>query len=103
MATIGTFTAKDGKLTGKIQTLTLNTALTFLPNESQSSPDAPAYRAFAGRTEVGAAWEKTSENTGRTYHAVKLDDPTFAAPIYANLIEQEDGGFALIWSRPRRD
>lgn len=64
MATIGTFTEKDGKLFGKIQTLSINTSLTFLPNENQSSPEAPAYRVFAGRTEVGAAWEKTSESTG---------------------------------------
>ncbi len=52
--------------------------------------------------EVGAAWEKVSESSGRTYHAVKLDDPSHSAPIYANLIENEDGTFALIWSRPTR-
>ncbi|MDD2794643.1 DUF736 domain-containing protein [Acidocella sp.] len=102
MATIGTFTEKDGKLIGKIQTLSLNSSLAFLPNQNQTSPDAPAYRVFAGRTEVGAAWEKTSENTGRTYYSVRLDDPTFAAPFFANLIEQDEGGFALIWSRPQR-
>jgi uncharacterized protein (DUF736 family) len=102
MATVGTFIAKDGKLTGRIQTLTLNTALTFLPNEGQSRQEAPAYRVFAGKTEAGAAWEKTSK-AGVTYHSVKLDDPTFAAPIYASLFEQEDGSFALVWSRPTRD
>lgn len=102
MATIGTFTEKDGKLFGKIQTLSINTSLTFLPNENQSSPEAPAYRVFAGRTEVGAAWEKTSESTGRTYYSVKLDDPNFAAPFYASLVEQDEGGLALIWSRPQR-
>jgi uncharacterized protein (DUF736 family) len=32
---------------------------------------------------------------------VKLDDPTFPAPIYANLMEQEDGTFAMLWSRPQ--
>jgi hypothetical protein len=34
MATIGSFIAKDGKITGKIQTLALNVVLTFLPTES---------------------------------------------------------------------
>jgi uncharacterized protein (DUF736 family) len=29
---------------------------------------------------------------------VKLDDPSFPAPIYANLVEVE-GGHALVWSR----
>jgi uncharacterized protein (DUF736 family) len=32
---------------------------------------------------------------------VKLDDPTFPAPIYANLIAQENGTYALLWSRPQ--
>jgi len=35
----------------------------------------------------------------RTYHSVKLDDPSFTAPIYANLFEGENGEYALIWSR----
>jgi uncharacterized protein (DUF736 family) len=35
----------------------------------------------------------------RTYHSVKLADPSFTAPIYANLFEGDDGEFALIWSR----
>jgi uncharacterized protein (DUF736 family) len=30
---------------------------------------------------------------------VKLDDPSFTAPIYANLLEGENGEYALIWSR----
>ena len=32
------------------------------------------------------------------YHVVKLDDPSFPAPIFANLVEV-DGGYALVWSR----
>ena len=34
----------------------------------------------------------------RDYISVKLDDPTFAAPIYANLVEI-DGKHQLLWSR----
>ena len=45
--TIGTFTNRDGKITGKIQTLIINAALTFLPNDNQINPNAPAYRIFA--------------------------------------------------------
>jgi len=44
--TIGTFTKRDGKITGKIRTLTLDAALTFLPNENPTSAEAPAYRIF---------------------------------------------------------
>ncbi|MFT4161427.1 DUF736 domain-containing protein, partial [Shinella sp.] len=47
---------------------------------------------------IGAAWRRTSKED-RTYHSVKLDDPSFSAPIYANLFEGDDGKHALIWSR----
>lgn len=50
--------------------------------------------------EIGAAWSKRSAE-GRNYLGLKLDDPCFTAPIYANLFADEDGeGFSLIWSRP---
>jgi len=98
--TIGIFTTRDGKISGKIRTLTLNAALTLLPNLNQDHADAPAYRIFASnQAEVGGAWEKTAEATGRKYLSVRLDDPTFAAPLYASLLEQEDGTHNLIWSR----
>jgi uncharacterized protein (DUF736 family) len=83
MATIGTFAEKDRKLIGKIQTLSINALLTFLPNQNKPSPDVPAYAVF----------------TGRTYYSVRLDDPTFAVPFIANLVAQNEGGFAPIWSR----
>jgi uncharacterized protein (DUF736 family) len=98
--TIGTFTNRDGKITGKIRTLSLDATLTFLPNENQTSPDAPDYRIFAAnKMEAGAAWEKTAEASGRKYLSVRLDDPSFAAPLYASLLEEEDGTHTLIWSR----
>lgn len=98
MAIIGNFTFKDGKYNGKIQTLALNVSVGILPNTAGGA-DAPAYRVFAGKSvELGAAWQKTSES-GRDYLSVKLDDPSFTAPIYANLIEAEDGTFNLLWSR----
>jgi uncharacterized protein (DUF736 family) len=31
-----------------------------------------------------------------------VDDPSFNAPIYANLFDDEDEGYILIWSRSRK-
>ena len=60
----------------------------------------PATEVFVGRVEIGAAWSKQS-NEGRSYLGLKLDDPSFTAPIYANLFDDEEGdGYSLIWSRP---
>ena len=51
--------------------------------------------------ELGAAWQKQAKGTERDYLSVKLDDPSFPAPIYATLVEVEgEEGMQLIWSRP---
>ena len=49
-----------------------------------------------------AAWSKQSKE-GRDYLSLKLDDPSFTAPIFANLFDDPDGeGYTLIWSRSRK-
>jgi len=102
MAQIGTFTRnEDGSFAGVIKTLNLNikARLVVAEKESDKSPDL---RALAGTIEIGAAWSKRS-NEGRDYLGLKLDDPSFTAPIFANLFDDEDGeGYSLIWSRPSR-
>lgn len=98
MATIGTFTSNDNGFSGSIRTLALNVKARIARIENPSDK-GPHYRIFAGAVELGAAWQKTSEQ-GRDYLSVKLDDPSFSAPIYATLsgVEGEDG-YQLIWSR----
>jgi uncharacterized protein (DUF736 family) len=98
MAQIGTFQrGEDGTYVGNIKTLSLNIKARFVPAESSQNEKAPDLRVLAGNVEIGAAWKRISkENT--EYHSVKLDDPSFPAPIYANLVAVE-GGHALVWSR----
>jgi uncharacterized protein (DUF736 family) len=102
MATIGTF-KKSGsnEFTGEIVTLSLQTKnVRIVPEANRTGDNAPSHRVFVGRVEIGAAWSKRS-NEGRDYLGLKLDDPSFTAPIFANLFDDEDGeGFSLIWSRP---
>ena len=102
MATIGTF-KKTGtnEFTGEIVTLSLQTKNVRIVSEARATGEnAPSHRVFVGRAEIGAAWSKTS-NEGRAYLGLKLDDPSFNAPIYANLFDDDEGeGFSLIWSRP---
>ena len=101
MATIGTFTRnEDGTFQGSIKTLSLNTKVRFVP-ATPDSEKAPDLRAYAGSgIEFGAAWTKRTKDGARTYHSVKLDDPSFPAPIYASLVEvAEPDTFSLVWSR----
>ena len=103
MATIGTFKKSGAEYQGEIVTLSVqakNVRLT--PEDHRSNDNAPTHRVFVGRAEIGAAWAKRS-GEGRDYLSVKLDDPSFNAPIYANLFADEDGeSHTLIWSRGRK-
>jgi uncharacterized protein (DUF736 family) len=99
MATIGTFTAADNGYTGSIKTLTLNVKAKFVATEKENDK-APDYRIIASAIECGAAWKKIARESDREYLSVKLDDPSFPAPIYASLLKGEaDDSFTLIWSR----
>ena len=49
--------------------------------------------------EFGAGWTKAARETGAEYLSLKLDDPSFPAPIYATLPQGDDGEHKLIWSR----
>src|SRR6476469_393261 len=99
MATIGTFTKQlDGSYAGSIKTLSLNVKTAQLRPNEKTDEKAPDFRIFSGQTEFGAAWMKTSKED-RAYLSVKLDDPSFPAPIYASLVDADEG-YSLIWSRP---
>lgn len=103
MATIGTFTSTENGFTGSIRTLALNVKARIARIENHSDK-GPQFRIFAGAVELGAAWQKRSSESDRDYLSVKLDDPSFPAPIYATLSEVEgEDGYQLIWSRPNRD
>ena len=102
MATIGTF-KKTGsnEFTGEIVTLSVQAkGVRIVPDTRATGDNAPSHRVLVGRAEIGAAWSKRS-NEGRDYLGLKLDDPSFNSPIYANLFDDEDADtFSLIWSRP---
>jgi len=103
MANIGSFKKSGDEFQGEIVTLSLQAkGVRIVPETSRANDNAPSHRVYRGRVELGAAWPKCS-NEGRDYLSIKLDDPSFTAPIFANLFEDETGdGYSLIWSRPRR-
>jgi len=99
MAQIGTFTrGEDGSFTGTIRTLNISTKAAIRPvaKESERSPD---YRVATNGVELGAGWSKAAKETGAEYVSIKLDDPSFTAPVYATLVQGEKGEHKLIWSR----
>ena len=101
MATNGTFKKTGNEYTGEIVALSVQAkGVRIVPDLRATGENAPSHRILVGRAEIGAAWSKRS-NEGRDYLGLKLDDPSFSHPIYANLFDDEDGeGSSLIWSRP---
>ncbi len=102
MATIGSFKKAGDEYQGEIVTLSVQTkGVRIVQEANRSSDKAPSHRVYVRRAEIGAAWPKQS-NEGRHYLSVKLDDPSFTNPIFANLFDDESGeGYSLIWSRSR--
>jgi uncharacterized protein (DUF736 family) len=103
MANIGSFKKVGLEYQGEIVTLSVQAkGVRIVPEDSRQNETAPTHRVFVGRAEIGAAWAKRSANQ-RDYLAVKLDDPSFTAPIFANLFDDEgEDTYTLIWSRPTR-
>jgi len=91
VANIGSFKKSGQEFVGEIVTLSLQTkGVRIVPETNRTNDNAPSHRVYVGRAEIGAAWSKRSTE-GRDYLSVKLDDPSFTAPIYANLFDDEGG------------
>ena len=101
MSSIGTFTKNGDGYNGILQTLSFNVKVKIVavPKESDSAPD---YRVTAGAMEIGAGWKRQSA-ANKPYISVKLDDPSFAAPVNARLVDTDNGTALLYWSRRTTD
>ena len=102
MATIGTFVpTKEGGWTGNIRTLMIDVKVRLVPNDNKENEAAPAFRVFAGDSEIGAAWRKRSGgDEPKDYLSVKLEDPTLPEGISAAMFGDTDGNVArLVWNR----
>lgn len=105
MTCIGTFTATTDGFEGRLQTLTIDSALAIVPAEPGETESAPDYRIMAGEGdeayEVGAGWKHVGDKAG-AYVAVVIDDPALVQPLRANLFQADDNVHVLMWSRPAR-
>ena len=103
MAIIGSFKlGANGTYSGEITTLGIYRKVRLVPTEA-TAKNAPDLRVFVDQAEIGVAWQKSSRS-GDPYFAVKLDDPTFPAPVWANLVEsqKEVAVYNLLWDRPAK-
>jgi uncharacterized protein (DUF736 family) len=99
---IGKFqTQADGKIVGDVQALALGTfSLTFTPKDKGADYDV----TFTEHgTEVGAAWKKAAQETGKEFLSVRLDSPAFPKAINVAMFPSRDrtGSYVMTWDRPK--
>lgn len=100
MAIIGSFTKTEESFVGTIRTMTINVKAKITPNKEKANDKAPDYRVYAGGAELGGGWREKSKNDEREYISLRLDDPSFVAPIRAAFFENaEEGTGVMVWSR----
>ena len=96
----------DGRFRGTLATVTLRAPIEIVPTVGKTGDTQPDYRVIVNGVEIGAAWSRTSQQSGKPYVSVTMDDPAFPDTIHANLgraAGQDDPNvFALIWNRPRQ-
>ena len=97
---IGNFqNASEGRITGEMEALLVGRVkLTFEPNDKGAD-----YRVFTDTgCEVGAAWNKTAEKTGKAYISARLDSPFLFKPINVALFPAKEAGkHVLVWDRQK--
>ena len=99
---IGHFTkTKEGNFTGSITAIgAILPKVTFEAIDTDGN--GPNFRLTTQGVDLGAAWNKTSERTGKTYISVSLKSPFLPSQVYAALVEtNEPGKFALVWNEPK--
>ncbi len=103
MSVIGKFQTNNGEILGEIFTIDLSLQnVRIVREDGPVGDDSPTHRIFVGRAEIGAAWTKTPREQGKPqYLSLKLDDPSFKQPLFANLFKDDDGDYTLVWSRSR--
>jgi len=101
MTTIGNFTkSADGSFHGAIRTLALSLKGVEIRPIARSGDSGPDHRVYAAGADLGAAWTVTKHDKPECL-SVRLDDPSFPAPVNALLARTGDT-YELRWSRRSR-
>jgi uncharacterized protein (DUF736 family) len=105
MAIIGTFKATKDGYEGTIETLALRADLTIEPAKKNNGnqPDFPVFQVTDHfKSDIGAAWKKTSQRDQSEHLSVSIDDISFTAKVHCRLVKTgTEKGHTLFWERPR--
>jgi len=87
MANIGSFKKVGQEFQGEIVTLSLQTkGVRIVPETDAPTTTRPSHRVYVGRAEIGRPGRSVPARDATTSRS-SFDDPSFNAPIYANLFD----------------
>jgi uncharacterized protein (DUF736 family) len=104
MPAIGHVTKQaNGGYKGHLKTLSIRAEIDLVPNASKNAENQPDFRVLTQGVEIGAAWIRTGETSGKEYVSLSLAAPEFGPrKLYANLGraagQDDDDAFAVIWN-----
>ena len=105
MATIANLTVKsDGSMDGTLATLNVTAPISIVPNVRKTKENEPDFRIISRKNgfELGAGWNRFSQNTGAEYVSVSLSAPEFGT-IYGNVANapgDDPSKKVIIWNPP---
>src|SRR5688572_3329015 len=103
MTTIATLTQKtNGSLEGTLATLNVTAQIAIVPNGRKTKDNEPDFRIISRKNgfELGAGWNRISQNTGAEYVSISLSAPEFGI-IYGNIANapgDDDDKKIIIWN-----
>jgi uncharacterized protein (DUF736 family) len=103
MPAIGRVTKHDdGSYSGHLATLSIRKNIELVPN-NKTADHQPDFIVMAGDVEVGAAWNRIGQASGKDYVSISLAAPEFGdRTLYANLGKpagsKDKNEFAIIWN-----
>ena len=104
MATIGSVTKReDGRYEGELRTLSVRADVVLIPVGEKSAESQPDYRVLSQGVEIGAAWLRRGQMSGKEYVSLSISAPELGSKtLYANLGraagQSDPNVYALIWN-----
>jgi uncharacterized protein (DUF736 family) len=104
MATIGSVTKReDGRYEGELRTLSVRADIVIIPVGEKSAESQPDYRVLSQGVEIGAAWLRRGQMSGKEYVSLSISAPELGSKtLYANLGrpagQSDPNVYALIWN-----
>lgn len=105
MPALGLVTRDGNTFRGQFKTPTMRrpVKVEILPNVEKRADAQPDYRVYLGGDEVGGAWTRIGEQSGKPYVSLSIAAPEFGPRrIYANLGraagQDDEDVLAIIWN-----